>query len=136
METETAVTGEVNVDVEVDEVVVLPDEDEVVLPDEDELVVLEDELVVELELDFVVELVVVELVVVLDVVLVVELVVVEDVVLLDVVVLEVVDPVYGLLLKVNTYEAMSVAPWFPGLLNSPTAKPSSIVEPTPNLGKS
>ena len=60
VETETAVTGEVKVDVDVELVVVLPDEDELVALEE-ELVALEEELVV----DFDVELVVVELVVVL-----------------------------------------------------------------------
>jgi len=76
-------------------------------------------------------------VVVVDVVGVVEVVVVDVVGVVDVVVVEVVpDPEYELALKASVYVLMSVAAWSPGLLNSPTANPSSIVEPTPKVGKS
>jgi len=74
-------------------------------------------------------------------------VVVEVLVELEVVVLEVedevlledelvLDAVYIPELKVSVYVLMDVAEWSPGLENSPTANPISIVEPTPSVGKS
>jgi len=110
----------------------------------DVLVVLEVELevllvdvVLEVVLDVVLEVV---LEVVLDVVLEVVDVVLEVVLVVDVVldvvlevVLEVVDPPPMVdALKVSVYEVIESAECSPGLLNSPTAKPISTVEPTAN----
>jgi len=91
--------------------------------------------------DFVVVVVVVDVVGVVEVVVEVVVGVVEVVVEVVVGVVEVVvevvpEPEYELALKVSVYVLMSVAAWSPGLLNSPTANPSSIVEPTPKVGKS
>jgi hypothetical protein len=115
--------GVVNVDVEVVDDVVL----DVLVVDVvvDELDV-EDVVDVVVEVDFVVEVLVeLEDVVVLEV---------EDEVLLDDE--PVLDAVYVPLLKVREYVVMDVAEWSPGLENSPTANPISIVEPTPRVGKS
>ena len=90
-----------------------------------------DELDVEDVVDVVDEVDEVELLVELEEVAVPE---VEDEVLLeDELVL---DAVYVPELKVSVYVLMDVAEWSPGLENSPTANPISIVEPTPSVGKS
>jgi hypothetical protein len=75
---------------------------------------------------------------VVDEVVVVDVVVVVVVVVVGVVVVVVVllEPEYVEPLKVSVYELMEVASCTPGLLNSPTANPSSIVDPTPSVGKS
>lgn len=64
------------------------------------------------------------------------LVVAEEEVVLLAEELVVLDGVYVLLLNVRTYVVMPVAEWRPGWLNSPTANAISMVEPTPNVGKS
>jgi len=125
-----AVAGEVKVEVEVVEVVVVEVVGEVVV-----VVVVVGEVVVEVVV-VVVGVVVVEVVDFVVLVVEVEVVVVVGEVVVEVVVEVVPVPEYVLPLKASVYVLMSVAAWSPGLVISPTANPSSIEEPTPKFGKS